>query len=140
MLGLLSGWVKIHKIPHGMVLFETTSQFFKKNSNHSSVSWEITLSYLFSWNFILFWWKKPHESALISDFRFHQIFTLIGSFCWNYVKLQLKKYREVVSHDLILICCFKTDKNLVNFDPSTQNSQKFTLWLVPSMKIMQLLI
>ena len=26
-----------------------------------------------------------------------------------------------------LICCFKTDKNLVNFDPSTQKSQKFTL-------------
>ena len=24
------------------------------------------------------------------------------------------------------ICCFKTDKNLVNFDPSTQKSQKFT--------------
>ena len=26
-----------------------------------------------------------------------------------------------------LICCFKTDKNLVNFHPSTQKSQKFTL-------------
>ena len=25
-----------------------------------------------------------------------------------------------------LICCFKTDKNLGNFDPSTQKSQKFT--------------
>ena len=24
------------------------------------------------------------------------------------------------------IYCFKTDKNLVNFDPSTQKSQKFT--------------
>ena len=26
-----------------------------------------------------------------------------------------------------LICCFKTDKNLVDFHPSTQKSQKFTL-------------
>ena len=26
-----------------------------------------------------------------------------------------------------LICCFKTDRNLVNFYPSTQKSQKFTL-------------
>ena len=26
-----------------------------------------------------------------------------------------------------LICCFKTDKNLENFDPSTQKSQKCTL-------------
>ena len=29
-----------------------------------------------------------------------------------------------------LIFCFKNDKNLVNFDPSTQESQKFSLWLV----------
>ena len=26
-----------------------------------------------------------------------------------------------------LICCFKNDKKLVNFDPSTQKSQTFTL-------------
>ena len=25
------------------------------------------------------------------------------------------------------ICCFKNDKNLVNFDPNTQKSQKFAL-------------
>ena len=24
-------------------------------------------------------------------------------------------------------CCFKNNKNLVNFDPSTQNSQRFAL-------------
>ena len=29
------------------------------------------------------------------------------------------------------ICHFKIDKNLVNFDPSTQTSPKFALWLVP---------
>ena len=26
-----------------------------------------------------------------------------------------------------LTCCFKNDKNLVNFDPSTQKSRKFAL-------------
>ena len=26
-----------------------------------------------------------------------------------------------------LICCFKNDKNLLNFDPGTQKSQKFIL-------------
>ena len=31
-----------------------------------------------------------------------------------------------------LICCFKNDENLMNFDPSTQKSQKLALWLVPS--------
>ena len=29
-----------------------------------------------------------------------------------------------------LICCFKNDKNLVNFDTSTLKSQKFALSLV----------
>ena len=28
------------------------------------------------------------------------------------------------------ICCLKKDKNLVNFDASTQKSQIFALWLV----------
>ena len=39
-----------------------------------------------------------------------------------------------------LISCFKIDKNLVNFDSSTQKSQKFIIWLVPSVKNMQFLI
>ena len=29
------------------------------------------------------------------------------------------------------ICCFKNDKNLVNFYQSTKKSHKFALWLVP---------
>ena len=29
------------------------------------------------------------------------------------------------------ICCFKNDKNLVNFDPSTQKSKKIQLLLIP---------
>ena len=39
-----------------------------------------------------------------------------------------------------LIRCFKTDKDLVNFERSTQKSQKFTLSFVPSVKSMQSLI
>ena len=31
--------------------------------------------------------------------KFHQICTLIGSFCWKYKKIQLKKYRGVMSHN-----------------------------------------
>ena len=30
-----------------------------------------------------------------------------------------------------LICCFKNNKNLVKFDPSTQKSQIFVLLFVP---------
>ena len=29
------------------------------------------------------------------------------------------------------ICCFKNDKNLINFDPITQKSKKIGLSLVP---------
>ena len=31
--------------------------------------------------------------------KFHQICTLIGSFCWEYIKFQLKRYRGVMSPD-----------------------------------------
>ena len=34
-----------------------------------------------------------------------------------------------------LICCFKYDKDLVNFDPSTQKSQIFALSLVPFVQV-----
>ena len=36
-----------------------------------------------------------------------------------------------------LICCFKIDKNLVNFDPSTQKFPKFALGLVPFVQSIQ---
>ena len=31
--------------------------------------------------------------------KFYQICALIGSFCWNSIKFQLKKYRGVMSHE-----------------------------------------
>ena len=36
-----------------------------------------------------------------------------------------------------LICCFKNDKNLVNFDPSTQKPQEFALWSGPILQSIQ---
>ena len=65
--------------------------------------WETTLLYFFSWSFI---WFGQKESIKVQNFilstahvKFHQICTLIGSFCWKYLKFQLNKYREVMSHD-----------------------------------------
>ena len=71
--------------------------------------------------------------------KFHQICTLIGSFFWKYIQFHLKNCRGVISHDteqwckseLQLICCFKNDKDLVNFDSRTQKSQRFVLLLDP---------
>ena len=70
--------------------------------HHSSMSWEISLLYFFSWNFIWFLQKEP---TTVQNFRlstaqvkFHQICTLIGYFCWKYIKFQLKKvWRKYVS-------------------------------------------
>ena len=67
------------------------------------------------------------------DAKFEKELTLMGCFWPKYIMLQLRKYREVMfdgTQDWLkmfegkLICCFKNDKNLVNFDPSTQKSQK----------------
>ena len=33
------------------------------------------------------------------------------------------------------ISYFKNDKNVINFDPRTQKSQKLVLWLVPFVQI-----
>ena len=73
--------------------------------HHSSMSWEITLLYLFSWNFISFLQK---EHIKVQNFR---LSTALG---WNFTK---------------------NHKNLVSFDPSTQKSQKFPLSLVPFVQV-----
>ena len=71
--------------------------------HQSSLAWEITLLYFFGCKFIWFGRKEPIR---VKNFRlsaahvkFHQICTLIGSFCWKYIKFQLKKYRGVMSYD-----------------------------------------
>ena len=78
----------------------------------------------------MMWTKGAHQSAKFQTFmKFHQIRTLIGSFCWKYITFQLKSSEVITSHDteewckiwVKVICCFKNDKNLVNFDPSTQS-------------------
>ena len=64
--------------------------------------WEISLLYFFSWNFIWFLQKEPttvqNFRLLTAQVKFHQICTLIGYFCWKYIKFQLKKvWRKYVS-------------------------------------------
>ena len=85
--------------------------------HHPSVSWEITLLYFFSWNFI---WFLQKESIKVQNFRlstaqvkFHQIFNLIGSFCWKHIKLQVKNYRGVMSDDTEEWCKVWRKNNLL---------------------------
>ena len=85
----------------------------------------------------MIWTKGTHQSAkfqtLTAHLKFYQISTLIGSFCWKYIKFQPKKYRGFMSHDAEDWCkirrntelLFQNDKNWLNFDLSTRNSQDF---------------
>ena len=93
-------------------------------------------SIFFSWKFVWFGQKKPIKVQNIrlstTHVKFHQICTLIGSFYWKYIKLPL--YHDIKKSDIKFdkkpVCSVKNDKNLANFDLSTQKSQKYTLWLV----------
>ena len=42
--------------------------------------------------------KVQNFRILTAQVKFQQICTLIGSFCWKYIKFQLKKYRVLMSH------------------------------------------
>ena len=128
---LLSGWVKIHKIPH--VIFETTSHFFFKLR-----SWEITLLYFFSWNFILFWRREPIR---VPNFRLSisPNLYLDRLLLLKVYKISAKKVQRRMSHNTEKWCKFWRKTNVLfqnwqdfwNSDPSTKNSQIFTLWLLP---------
>ena len=74
--------------------------------------------------------KGDHQSAKF------QTFTCSGEILPNlYFEFQLKKYGGVISHvqksdakfEEKTICCFKNDKNLMNFDPNAQKISKCAL-------------
>ena len=111
---LLSGWVKIHKIPH--VIFETTSQFF----------FRLCITF------------QCHEVSSLKNR------TLIWFFCPKLRMYEFKIYRVVICHDYEkitkleeeLTCRFKIDKRtLMNFDRSTQNSKKLLFNVLPLTKV-----
>ena len=85
--------------------------------HHSSMSWEITLLYFFSWNFIWFLQKEPIKVQSVrlstAQVKFHQIYTLMGSFCQKYIKFQLKKYKGVMYHNTEEWCKIWRKANLL---------------------------
>ena len=95
---LFSAWIKINEI---LVIFETK---YLQILHHSSASWDITPLYLFSWNFICFQQKEPIKVQIWWNFTWAveslKFCTVVGSFCKNQIKFQLKKYRRLISHDI----------------------------------------
>ena len=82
----------------------------------------------------MIWTKGAHQGAkfqtldcsleISPNLYFDRLFLLkvYKELCFMKLKSDAKKPR---------FCCFKNDKNLVNFDPSTRKSPKFALLLVP---------
>ena len=103
---LLSGRIKIHQI---LVIFETINRFFLKFCVTLQYQ-EIHTAplYFFSRNFIYFQQKEPIKVQIWWNFTWAvkslTFCSLIGSFCINHIKFQLKKYRRVVSHDIEKWC------------------------------------
>ena len=64
--------------------------------------------------------KKNQSKCKISHVKFHQIWTLIYSFCWKYIKFQLKTYGIVMPHGTQEGCNFWTKTDLL-----FQKRQKF---------------
>ena len=72
------------------------TSFFNVMRDNTSVFFKLKL-------YIWFLQKKPIKVQNFwlstAQVKFHQIYTLIGFFCWKYIQFQLKKYRGVMSHD-----------------------------------------
>ena len=88
--------------------FWNNKSVFLQILRHSSVSWDITSLYFFSWNSIYFQLKEPIKVQIWWNFTWAveslKFCTLMGFFCRNHTKFQPKKYRRVISHDTEYWC------------------------------------
>ena len=123
---LLSAQINIHQI---LVIFERTNWFlFKFCTTLQYHDIYIIPLYFFTWNFIYFQQKEPIKVQIWWNFTWAvkslKYCTLMGCFCKNHVKFQLKSTEELSLMTLKsdakfkekLTCGFKYDmKDLVNF-------------------------
>ena len=97
----LSAWMKIHQI---LVIFETINGFFSNLVSIFSVM-RHNSSILFQLKFYILSIKGAYQNTnftwAVDSLKFS---TLMGSFCQNHIKFQLKKYRTVISHDTTEWC------------------------------------
>ena len=133
---------EIHQIPHVLIPLKPQVSFSLNFAPHFSVTRDNSCV-SFSWNFIWFEQKEPIKvqniRLLTAHAKFHQIFTLIGSFCWKFVKFQLKRYRKVMFHDTEEWCKIlrKTDLLFQRWQefgkcwPEHSTFLNFPSWLVP---------
>ena len=122
---------------------DTASQFFFKLCITLHCQERQLFITFFSWNVR---WFGQNQPIKVPNFRlstghvkFHQICSLIGSFCWKYTKFQLQKYKGVLSHDTGKWCKIWIDTDILfqklqefaEFWPEHSKFSKILLWLVP---------
>ena len=134
--GLLSCWVKIQQILP--VIFETM-YFFKLSSLLNAMG--VKSSVLFQLKLYSIFTKGAHHSTKFQTFDCSGDISPIFFFDRLLMEeLCLMILKSGAKFEEKLIFCYKTDKNLVNFDPSTKKSKKFALCLVPFVQSIQRLI
>ena len=135
----LSGWVKIHQIPH--VKFETTTSFSLNFESLFSVM-RGNSSVVFLMRLHMIWTKGVHQSAKFQTFGcsceisqnlyFRLLLLELYKISGKKVQRSYVSWHWRVTQNLKKkTICFWNDKNLVSFDPSNQKSKKFALLLVP---------
>ena len=133
---------KISNLKPQVSFYLKFASLFNAIGDKSSVLFWLKLYLIF--NLIIFSAKVQNFRLSTVQVKFHQICTLIGYFCWSYIKFQLKKHGGVMSHDIkewykiwsvTDFFFFKNDTNLMNFDPSKEKPKKFALWFVPLCKV-----
>ena len=106
------------------------------------MSWEITLLWCFSWNFVWSGQKQPIKvkfqtfdcSREISPDLYFDRFLLL-KVCKTSAKKSIEELCLITlrneEFEEKVVCCFKNDKNLVNFNLRPRNSQNFHFyWLL----------
>ena len=82
--------------------------------HHSSMSWEITPLYFFSWNCIYFQEKEPNKVQIWWNFTWAveslKFCTMMGSFCSNHIKLSLMTLKSGAKFKENQTCGFKYEE------------------------------
>ena len=89
---------KISNLKPQVSFYLKFASLFNDIGDKSSVLFWLKLYLIF--NLIIFSAKVQNFRLSTVQVKFHQICTLIGYFCWSYIKFQLKKHGGVMSHDI----------------------------------------
>ena len=105
--------------------FWINKSLFPQILHYSSVSWDITPVYIFSWNFIYFQQKEPIKVQiwwkLTWAVKSLKSCTLLDSFCPNYIKFQLFQ-SDAKFEGKVTLGSKNNMKSLLNFNASSSKS------------------